>query len=134
MDSPSPGLHLTKYFSPAHCLVRRRAKHATPTPSIFNPGRGVCRRHGLVAMLLVADRSRVVDAFGGVAVGVASALRAGSPPGSECTAAVGMAPPSSCSSSSSSRCGGQGRRMMVRPRPATLAPTTDAGEGRALSG
>ncbi|CAN0218154.1 unnamed protein product, partial [Ectocarpus sp. 13 AM-2016] len=118
MGSPSPGLHLTKYFSPAHCLVRRRGKHATPTPPIFNPGRGVCRRHGLVAMLLVADRSRVVDAFGGVAVGVASALRAGSPPGSECTAAVGLPPPTSSSSSSSSSQGrGQGRRMMVRPRP-----------------
>lgn len=109
----------TRYFSAASCLVRRNSSNIG---SRLHPGRGVRRRHGLVAMLLVTDRSRVVDAFGGVAVGVASALRFGSGP-------AGITP--------AGRRGGRGecRRVMVRPRPTTLAPTADAGEGRrAVSG
>ena len=116
--APRPRMD-TRYFSAASCLVRR---NTSSVGSRLHPGRGVCRRHGLVAMLLVTDRSRVADAFGGVAVGVASALRVESGP-------AWIAP--------AGRRGGRGecRRVMVRPRSATLAPTADAGEGRrALSG
>ena len=78
-------------------------------------------------MLLVTDRSRVADAFGGVALGVASEFRVGS--------AAGRRPGSATAAAEDRRGGrGEGRRVMVRPRPTTLAPTADAGEGRALSG
>eukprot|EP00903_Cladosiphon_okamuranus_P009597 g9136.t1 len=114
------------YFSPASRLVRRNT--CSGPASRFNPGRGIRRRHGFVAMLLVTDHSRVADAFGGVALGVASEFPVGSVarrPGSATAAAA-----------AEDRRGvrGEGRRVMVRPRPTTLAPTADAGEGRALSG
>ncbi|CAM9671460.1 unnamed protein product [Pylaiella littoralis] len=134
MDPEHHEEHLTRYFSPSSCLVRRSTRRVTST---FNPGsRGVYRRHGLVAMLLVADRSRVVDAFGGVAVGVASTFRIGS------TGIGSATPPAEGTSTSRAveelRRGGRGegrsRRMMVRPRSTTLAPATSAGEEQALSG
>lgn len=120
MGATDEPLTLTRYFSPACCLVRRNTGRL---PTSFNPSRGVRRRHGLVAMLLVADRSRLVDAFGGVAVGVASAFREGGTGSAAGTASQEL--------ERSVR--GEGRRVMVRPRRATLAPTTDAGEGRVLS-
>lgn len=110
---------LTRYFSPRRVVRRRRL--ATTIPHL-NPGRGLCRRHGILAVLLVADRSRVADAFGGVAVGVASAIRVG-PTG---PAATGEGPRRSGGR-------GEGRREVLRTQCATLAPSTGAGEERVIS-
>lgn len=83
-------------------------------------GRSVlCRGHGLLAVLLMADRSRVVDAFAGLGVGVASAMRVGS------TSSEGLY---------RSEAGGFSRRLLLRQRCTTLSPTTDAEEERVLAG
>lgn len=110
---------LTRYFSPRRVVRRRRL---ATTVSHLNQGRGLCRRRGILAVLLVADRSIVADAFGGVAVGVASAIRVG-PTG---PAATGEGPRRSGGR-------GEGRREVLRTRCATLAPSTGAGEERVIS-
>eukprot|EP00752_Nemacystus_decipiens_P010169 g9062.t1 len=106
--------------------MRRNTTSSGAAASRFNPGRGIRRRHGLVAILLAADRSRMAGAFGGVALGMPSEFRVGAPTGR---------PRSPAAAAKDRRgCRGEGRRVMVRPRPTTLVPTADAGEGRAVSG
>lgn len=94
---------------------RRRPAKRSGTDGV---GRSVlCRGHGLLAVLLMADRSRVVDAFAGLAVG-ASAMRVGS------TSSEGLY---------RSEAGGLGNRLLLRQRCTTLSPTTDAEEERVLA-
>lgn len=80
---------------------------------------GLSRRHGLLAVLVLADRSGVAEGFaGGVRAHRLPAVRNSVPGRSMTTASDGL------------RGGGQeaGRRILLRPRSSTLATDHESSE------
>lgn len=116
MTFASTDMHdeLTSCYSQDRVVRRRIQASAASTSSL-----SLCRRHGLLAVLLAVDQIGVTDAFGGGVVGEISAARVGSGLSSNSWDRFRRSRPE--------------RRVLPRHRSSTSTTTTNAGEEQAVS-